>query len=680
MKTAAKRDKGSAAFFAAPAHQPGYLGGAGSGGAMADVIRGQLGKPHILAALSLLMLVHVLFFAPAGFLTTDEFLYAAMTERLVTAGSLFFDNGYKDLPSDALRLLFMGPTPRGLTPQYPAGYAFLAAPFFLVGGVRGMMILNTCAALGMIYMTYRLAKLLFEDESLALNAALILGLASFIADYAFAILPHAVAGLCMVSATYCAVASQRKTNGGASEAFLSGLLIGIGLNIRVDVAILVPLLIAWIIGSDRAPLKTAGSLCAGLVPGLAIASWLNYLKFGSLSPITYGGIQSTQAIDQTNFAVYEGFLPLLVLGIAATFAFGFPRIRDLFVGWRAVGAISFALIAMMLVPATSGITLQVLKGLYVLLIDLQSYDYIHRFHGHSSVTDEGWILFAGGVKKALFESLPYAGFLVLPLARIFQHGNRTAYVLLFLIPFAWFAFFSVFQWHGGQATNMRYFMPMLPFVAILAAEAWQEIYARNEPREPIGARLKVFLAFALLASAVTLGWNVYVLSVFFLVGSAKFLFFAALGIGIALLALPNAQRLTLVGKGLFVLTLAVAFMGSYGHDVRISDMKRRWYVQDRSDCGKIPVDALVISRLPRLHYCHLMRGGGSLAIYDKDNVALDTRLIESFLDRNRPVLTDKHTIEMLKEDQTAGGYNLEIDQETNGNLFRIVRNANYNNR
>ncbi|MCZ6448459.1 MAG: hypothetical protein O6831_09495, partial [Alphaproteobacteria bacterium] len=346
----------------------------------------RLEKSHYLAALALAFVVHALFFAPAGFLTTDEFLYAAMTERLVEAGSLFFSNGYLETPSAALRLLFLTPTAQGLTPQYPAGYAFLAAPFFMLGGVRGMIFLNTLGALGLLWATYRFAKILFEDENLALNAALILGLATFIGDYAFAVLPHMIASLCMALAACFAATSQRGETRTGVHAALAGLCIGIGINIRVDVIIIAPLLAAWLIGSSGGAIGRICALGAGMVPGLAAASALNYLKFGSFSPITYGRVEVAQGTDlstigsyQATIGSYQEFLPLLVLGLLATVAFGFGRVRELFLGWRGFAIMALGLAAVMVVPATSGIAMRMLKGLYVLLVDLQSFDFIDRY-------------------------------------------------------------------------------------------------------------------------------------------------------------------------------------------------------------------------------------------------------------------------------------------------------------
>jgi hypothetical protein len=642
------------------------------------MILDRLKKVHYLSALALAFVVHGLFFAPAGFLNTDEFVYAAMTQRLVEAGSLFFSNGYQETPSEALKLLFLTPGAQGLAPQYPAGYAFLAAPFFMLGGVRGMIFLNTVGALGLIWVTYRFAKILFEDENLALNTALILGLATYICDYAFVVMPQIIASLMIVSAAYFAAASQRPDARAGVHAALAGLCIGVGVNIRVDVIMIAPLLMAWLIGASPAPLRRICALGAGMVPGLAAASWLNYLKFGALSPITYGRVQAANGADFTTIAGHQQLLPILILGVLVTAAFGFGRVRELFLGWRGFAIMGLGLAAMMLAPISSGITLRVLKGLYVLLVNLQSYDFINRYSGHGFVSQEGWLLFAGGVKKALFDSLPYAGFLVLPFTRVFQSQDRAAHVLLFLVPFAWFSFFAINQWHGGQSNNMRYFAPMLPFLAVLAAAAWKQMAEMGDRPAAAGPKAKLILALIVVAIAAAAWRHPHGVAFLFLIGVARGLFFLGLAVALLILLSPSIKRLLPIAKGLFCVSLVAAFIGSYFHDTAISAIKRTWDMEARNDCRNIEPDALVISHLPRRYYCHFMRAQGRTAIYLNGRESFDARLVDWHLERSRAVYTDKDTAEDMKDDRGAREYHITPDPRTGSELYRVKRAAKGN--
>jgi hypothetical protein len=647
---------------------------------MADSFHPTIKKWHPLAALSLLFVAYGLFFAPAGFLTTDEFIYTAMTDRLVTSGTFFFANGYGETPSATLRLLFLTPTAHGLTPQYPAGYAFMSAPFFLLGGARGMMMLNTLAAIGVLIVTYRLAKLLFDDEELALNATLILALATFIADYAFAILPHAVAGLLMVTAVYCTALGVRRDGGTHIYFLCAGLALGLGINVRVDVVLFAPLLAAWLIASARAPAIKLAMLGLGGIPGLAAASWLNYLKFGSLSPITYGLDGSRGSGGLTGLAAYQELLPLLIIGVLAVIAFGFKKVRDLFLGGRGFLIAALAVALVVLAPPTAGLAARVIKGLYVLLVDLQSYDYVERYSGLSTLVDGKWILFSGNVKKALFESLPYAGFLALPLARIFGPRDRASYVLCALLPLAWFAFFAINQWHGGQSTNMRYFSTQLPYLAILAAAAWREIrpgegidHGERPAHKAIipGIGLAIGLAIGMLGFVLV--WtNLELVAQAYLMGLGRWLFYLALMVALMVLLSPSVRLILPIARGVLYLTLAFGFYGVIGHDLRVSYLKRSWYLENKSDCKNLEADALVITHLPSLYYCHLGKPGARLALFKIDNKFVDYPVIDRALARGNAVYVSPRAKDAMATQPRAARYLLTEAPKLRGGLHQVV--------
>jgi len=635
-----------------------------------------------LAALSLLFVAYGLFFAPAGFLTTDEFIYTAMTDRLVTSGTFFIANGYQETPSATLRLLFLTPTAQGLTPQYPAGYALISAPFFLLGGVRGLMLLNTFAAIGLLTVTYRLAKLLFDDEDLALNAMLILALATFIADYAFAILPHALAGLFMVTAAYCTALAVRRDEGASIYLLFAGLALGLGINIRVDVVLFAPLLAAWLIGSARAPAIKVAMLALGMIPGLAGASWLNYLRFGSLSPITYGLDGPRGSGGLTALAGYQELLPLLIISVLAVFAFGFAKVRDLFLGRRGFLIAALAVAIVVLAPPTAGLAARVIKGLYVLLVDLQSYDYVERYSGLSTLIDGKWILFSGNVKKALFESLPYAGFLALPLAKIFGVRDRASYVLCALLPFGWFAFFGINQWHGGQSTNMRYFSTQLPYLAILAAAAWREIQVHGGIDRTAGPAHKATIFGIGPGIGISLGigmvgfilvWtNLELVAQLYLIGLGRWLFYLALMVAAMVLLSPSTRLILPIARGVLYLTLAFGFYGVIGHDLRISYLKRSWYLENKSDCKNIEQGALVITHLPSLYYCHLGRPGARLALFKPVDKFIDYPMIDRVLSRGNAVYVSPKTKDAMATQPPAARYLVRAEPKVGGGLYQVV--------
>ena len=545
-----------------------------------------------------------------------------------------------------------------------------------------MMLLNTFAALGLFAITYRLAKLLFDDKELALNAMLILALATFIADYAFAILPHALAGLLMAIAAYCTALGVHRNTRANSYFLLAGLALGLGINIRVDVVLFAPLLAAWLIGSARGPVFKVAILALGMIPGLAMASWLNYLRFGSVSPITYGLDESGGSGGLTGLAAYQELLPLLVIGVLAVTAFGFAKVRDLFLGWRGFLIAALAIAIVVLVPPTAGLAARVFKGLYVLLVDLQSYDYVERYSGLSILVDGKWILFSGNVKKALFESLPYAGFLALPLAKIFAARDRASYVLCALLPFGWFAFFAINQWHGGQSTNMRYFSTQLPYLAILAAAAWREIRVGGEIDDTAGPAQKATIFGIGIGPGIVLGigmvglivvWtNLELVAQLYLIGLGRWLFYLALMVAVMVLLSPSTRLILPIARGVFYVTLAFGFYGVIGHDLRVSYLKRSWYLENKSDCKNIAPSALVITHLPSLYYCHLGRPGARLALFRPDDKFIDYAVIDRALARGNEVFISLNVRNTMAAQPRATRYLLRQAPNVKTDLYRVV--------
>ena len=121
--------------------------------------------------------------APASF-TEDGFIYQAMLDAFARNGSLFLDNGYEEYGSEALALNYVQIAEGRLAPQYPGGWAILGAPAWLLGGVRGIILLNAVAGALTLVMIWIAAEALFRDRTIAVTAALVYGLASFAVEYA----------------------------------------------------------------------------------------------------------------------------------------------------------------------------------------------------------------------------------------------------------------------------------------------------------------------------------------------------------------------------------------------------------------------------------------------------------------------------------------------------------------
>jgi hypothetical protein len=89
----------------------------------------------------------------------------------------------------------------------------------------------------------------------------------------------------------------------------------------------------------------------------------------------------------------------------------------------------------------------------------------------------GGVIFVGGLKKSLVQSCPYLILaLGLPILHSLRRKQKTSALLLLLgVPFIFPIYYFYSAWHGAFCLNLRYLLPILPCIAILAAYTWREL-------------------------------------------------------------------------------------------------------------------------------------------------------------------------------------------------------------
>jgi len=351
-------------------------------------------------------------------------------------------------------------------PQYPSGYAFLATPFYNLFGLRGLIMMNALATLAALALTHHIAKKLF-DERCAVFSVAILGAATFIANYTFAIWPHMLMLVFWLGALSVALSADRAPHEmtGRWLFYLSGLIIGFGVNIRIDMILAAPAILLWLRLFARPDDRRSGLIfMAGLAPGLLAAAYLNFMKFGVMAPFSYGvdgGAANTNSYIPT----------MLVLAASFAGAFTFNMPRAILAAIKTAGkktAIRAGLVLGIILMLSVGETLwRLLYNVYVLTINLQG----HNAYYQAGVepNEFGQLMFWGFPKRALIQSLPFLPLLVLPIFDFLRGKNLSAISLCLLAIAAPISFYALKQWHGGGSYNMRYFIPALPFIAILCA-------------------------------------------------------------------------------------------------------------------------------------------------------------------------------------------------------------------
>ncbi|MEO1088885.1 MAG: hypothetical protein AAFY88_32050, partial [Acidobacteriota bacterium] len=128
----------------------------------------------------------------------------------------------------------------------------------------------------------------------------------------------------------------------------------------------------------------------------------------------------------------------------------------------------------MLAPNVVG---KIAHGLFQIVVDMRTRPDISEPALARSAG--GAMVYMGGVKKSLLQSLPYLALLYVPLVaawRGHRHGSRLIFLLFLPAPII--GVFGSLAWHGSVALNMRYLNPILPWTSILAAWTWSRLKQR----------------------------------------------------------------------------------------------------------------------------------------------------------------------------------------------------------
>ncbi len=440
-------------------------------------------KPAVLVFLILLTLGLALFFPAGGHLLIDEGIYHMMVRSFALDGSLSVWNGFEEFPTPELSFPMLREHDGQLFSQYPHLSTILATPFYWLAGFQGLTILNALAFIAVVGLTFQLARTLFDDRDLALNAGLILTLSTYAWQYSQAAWPHTLAMLFVTGAVYLTVLALRSPNRNQSLllSLAAGLVTGFGLGVRLDTIFALPaVVLPFAFVSPWRPLHALAA-CIGVLPGLAMLAALNQIKFDTWSPFSYGVTGSGLASGLTPYLPIAG---VGIAGVAAVWLATRPAGQAWLEAHRGKAALGLALLVLGLglTPFGWHFVSKLGHGLYQLVVDLRVRDIALGGPGLTR-TPSGGMIYLDSLKKALLQSCPYLVVMVLPLAAfLLRRKERSALGVLLLVPPAYIVVYSYLAWHGGLAFHLRYFLPIFPFTSILTAYAWRELVQGLSPQ------------------------------------------------------------------------------------------------------------------------------------------------------------------------------------------------------
>ncbi|MXU63817.1 glycosyltransferase family 39 protein [Oceanomicrobium pacificus] len=413
-------------------------------------------RTAVLAATALSLAVAAYVLASPGFFIIDEVIYFIGADALARDGTFSIQNGIETFPSEDMHAWLLVEGPLGLTPQYPIGTSLLVWPVMWLLGAKSLIFANILFGLLTSYMTFRLSFYMFRDRGVALAAALLLALGTFWLEYVVGHWPHSISMfflLCAFSLFLRAMDSED----GLVPALASGAMIGCGIFFRLEAVILLFPFGAILLLDARKPWRLLVGGAVGLLPFVLAMSFANWIRFDDLNPLSYG-----TSGGLTRFSRYVGMLAgiggalVLILLCRVLKAKGIDPIKLLF----GLAVVAVALLAVM----QHALFLRAASGLYDILIDTRG---IEDGRAGVRLQDDGTLLFWGLPKKALAQSLPWLGCLVL-LAGVRPGPERRYAIYILTVSAAWTLPFVMGSWHGGLGSNMRYFLPVVPLLVILA--------------------------------------------------------------------------------------------------------------------------------------------------------------------------------------------------------------------
>lgn len=584
-----------------------------------------------LAGLFWLVLVAV---SPGGLWVPDETVLFAATETFWREGTLVIDNGFEQFGHSAM--LFndlLKPGPHGAVPQYPSGYTVAMVPVYALAGIKGIMAVNAIAGALSVWMTHRLAVLLTADHRTAHVSALLLAVCSFLVIYAKAVWPHAIATAFVLTTCFFFLRAVGCAGYWRRDAVLAGLVLGLGLLVRVDVVLIAPALLATGLVMAARPWALIALAGSGVLPGALMASGFNWLKFGHFFPVSYGttGGGGTALGSYLWLLAGVGLVLVLCLGLRAT-----PTAGRRITFW-ALPFIGLMLGALLLIPALDPLKQGLYRlgtGTYTLWIDLR----VKGGGGQATLHPDGTLTVFGLYKKAVAQSLPWMAIIGVLLVRKPQPETRAGLIFCALAIAVWTPLFARTSWHGGFATNMRYFLPVVPFVCILAASAWCALPSLTRRATILCWMAGIALTFAAIAATVAFHPQPAIATLQHNLPLAVFVLLLALA-----LFSPLGAKLQIFTRVVFAGAITLGLITTYFFDLAVDVGRRDWSARAAERVAELPQNAFVYTRIYEPMLAQIRRGT-PIAARNRFTDELDPKLLDRAFESDFEVFVESDVL------------------------------------
>ncbi len=400
-----------------------------------------------------------------GYLSIDELTYHKMAQAWVEQGTLFYQNGYEEFPSAELipGTVKLAERTGRLAPRFPYLGAVLGGTLYAGFGQAGMVACNVLAWVATLALIFLLGRRL-AGAGLGLDACMVFIGASYAWHYSQGTWPQMTAAGLTLLAQYLYVCAWDGT-GWRSWALNAGagLLVGIGMGLRLDVLFIAPTL--FLPSLLRRPWRpgAAAAFALGALPGIALLAWTNLLKFDVFDPLYYGQYGTSWT---SNLPALAGALGLVAVVWLRAQSDLWQKILSR--GPWMAGATLFLLLLGGAAWAFSDTLDSMARRMCSALIDfrIRPLEYPNR---GGLRTESGGLYYLDALKKSWLQSLPYLPMLLLPgLGLLRRKETDGRWLVLLSAPVLMFGL-AYFRWHCGMGLDLRYGLPALPIIALLAA-------------------------------------------------------------------------------------------------------------------------------------------------------------------------------------------------------------------
>ncbi|WP_417786549.1 hypothetical protein [Tenacibaculum sp.] len=424
----------------------------------------------ILFILYLICFVSVFVFFPNAHFSIDEIVYNMMARDIWRGDFFHIKNGYDVFPFDSMTMLLLKPNEGELSSQYPILYPLISAPFVSFLGIKGLVFVSMTAHFFSIYGIYKISAIFLKNRSLCIFVSLVFGFGTFSLEYALSAFSHSLSASALLFSIYFLVINKKLKY---RNFFLSGLFIGLATLVRLDSILILAAIAVWGLGMYRFPqaIKNGGVIAFGFFPSILILSGINFVKFGTFNPFTYGTsvVQNEDGYDNTS-----AHFPLLLLIVSFLLSSIFYKSMSCFLvesTRKIIFSFVFLLVLLYLVNLIYPFIFEnIYNGIVGLFFDMR-YLGILSPEPAMKIAENGSILYYGIVKKSLFESLPILSVGMFSIILYFFKNKDyfdSRLLLIWMSALFLVLPFLILGWHGGLSYNQRYFIPVIPFLLLLS--------------------------------------------------------------------------------------------------------------------------------------------------------------------------------------------------------------------